>query len=94
MSNVSYLKKKKMHELAKKLFDLDCNVRLCDCKYSFYRGSERLCLHDNTYFYELYASSGGNYLTSEIFFYDDDGKRVEVSRNILNGFGKREIVIA
>lgn len=89
----NYLKKKKMFELAKRLFDLDCDVKLCDCEYRFHRGSEWLTLHDDTYCYQIYARSGGNYLTTEIFFYDDDWNRVEISRKILNGFGKREVSI-
>lgn len=90
---MKYLKKTKMHELAKKIFTLDCDVKLKDCEYKFYRGSEWLRLNDNTYCYEIYASHGGRFLSVETFIYDDDFNRIEVSRKVLNGFGKMELAV-
>ena len=44
----NYLKKKKMFELAKRLFtDLDPNVKLKNCGYKFYRGTEWLSIYDD-----------------------------------------------
>lgn len=90
---MQYLKKTKMYELAKEIFTLDCDVKLKDCEYSFYRGAEWLFLHDNTYCYKIYANYGGRLLSVETFIYDDDFNRIEVSRKVLNGFGKMELAV-
>ena len=83
-----------MHELSNKIFTQDCDVKLKDCEYRFYRGSEWLRLHDNSFIYELCASNGGAYLALNVYVYDYDlGKRKQVSRKVLNGFGKMELAV-
>lgn len=55
MSKVRYLKKKKMFGLAQKILGSDCSVKLLDCEYHFYRGSEWLLFSDDGYCYKLYS---------------------------------------
>lgn len=92
----NYLKKKKMFELAKRLFtDLDPNVKLKNCGYRFYRGTEWLSIYDDPYGYELSVSNDGNYLIAEVFFYCDDDctKKTLVSRKVLNGLEEHGVSI-
>lgn len=90
----NYLKKKKMYQIAKDLFIKDHKVRLCDCHYKFWRGSEWLNFHDDDFiYYELYAMSGGRHLTIEIFSYDDDLNRILIDRYFINGFGRMDYPI-
>lgn len=91
---MQYLKKRKMYEIANKVLALDSNVKLKDCEYRFFRGTEWLRLRDDTYIYELCSMAGGNYLSVETYFYDMElSKRVQVSFKVLNGWGKCEFPI-
>ena len=89
-----YLKKRKMFEISKRVLTLDCDVKLADCEYRFYRGTEQHRFCDNTYIYEFCASSGGNFLSVRTFFYSDEfDKRVELSYKVLNGWNRHEVSI-
>lgn len=91
---MTYLKKRKMHEIAQKILTLDCDVKLKDCEYRFFRGTEWLRFSDKSYIYELCSSHGGNYLSVRTFIYDEGfSKRVELSFKVLNGWGKHEVLI-
>lgn len=91
---VKYLKKKKMFELVKQLAQLDREVKLSECEYSFYRGTEWLRLHDDTYSYELCASCFGGYLALNKYVFDwEIFKDKLVFRHVYNGCGKREVAV-
>lgn len=85
-----YLKKRKLFEIAKYVFD-DTSLELSRSEYIFYRGTEWLILYTDIFVFALCAENGGNYLTAETYCYDDDGKRKLVHREVLNGFGRHAI---
>lgn len=91
---VVYLKKKKLFEIAKSLIAFESDLKLKDCAYRFYRGTEWLRLYDDSYIYELCAMYGGKYLSLEKFYYNEKSdNRIIVERSVLNGFGKCTVVI-
>ena len=91
---VKYLKKKKMFELLKQLVQFDCEVKLSDCVYRFYRGTEWLRVSDNTYSYDLCSMGSGNYLALDKYVFDEDSFKDKcVFRHVFNGCGKMEVSI-
>lgn len=91
---VVYLKKRKMLEIACNILKLDCDIKLKDCNYRFYRGTEWLRFCDNSYNYDICAMRGGAYLSVTTFVYDEQlSRQVQVSFKVLNGCGKREVIL-
>lgn len=84
---VNYLKKSRMYEIAKRLGYQVPVMKACE--YRFYRGTEWLRFHDDSYLYEICASYGGKYLSVNTYYYDEGiYKRVLLSRKLINGYGK------
>ena len=91
---MTYLKKTKMYNIAKSVFDILDMPVLKDCEYRFYRGTEWLRFSSAEYDYEMCSMFAGKFLSVETYCYDDNtGNRVCVMRKVLNGCGKREVSI-
>jgi len=89
----NYLKKKKMFAIMKDIFDID--FKMIDTEYNFYRGSEWLRYTRGSRFYEIYATNGGVFLSSECKEYDWDAEKyVNVNYKVWNGFGRCTYPIA
>ena len=91
---VKYLKKKRMFELLKQLEELADHVKLSDCTYKFYRGTEWLRYDDGDHIWEMVASNGGLYLAVNLLEFDwSNNLEGLVSRHVYNGYGKMEVAI-
>lgn len=91
----NYLKKKKMHKLAKKLCGLV--PALSQCTYKFYRGSEWLSFApvygDDDTFCELYVCS--SYLIFEWYFYDAySNSRKTKSTEFIGGQNFKDLILS
>ena len=89
-----YLKKKKMFELLKQLEALADHVKLSDCTYKFYRGTEWLRYDNGVFIYEMVVMNGGLYLAVNLLEFDWDiyGEKL-LRRDVYNGFGKMEVAV-
>ena len=90
---MQYLGKRRMYELAIKLFRCDDTAshfsKCVDSHYSKYRGMEWLTVYGNQDKYILCVDKCGAYLSVEV--YDCDGQRIR--RQVLNGFGKYQVAV-